>query len=212
MYRNEEPMASRADMQPAGHEPAATRQPTMVPVWDRFVRFAHWTIVFGFFVAYFTEDDLLTLHVWAGYVVGVIATLRIAWGLVGPKHARFTDFLYRPTEVIAYLRDLGRRRGERYLGHSPAGGVMITVLLIGLLVTVGAGLVLYAIDDHSGPLAGLIASTGRGGPWKEIHELLANLMLVLVGVHVAGVLLASYVHRENLVKAMVTGRKRPLSA
>jgi cytochrome b len=206
-------MASRADMQPAGHEPAATRQPTMVPVWDRFVRFAHWTIVFGFFVAYFTEDDLLTLHVWAGYVVGVIATLRIAWGLVGPKHARFTDFLYRPTEVIAYLRDLGRRRGERYLGHSPAGGAMITVLWLGLLATVGAGLVLYAVADHAGPLAGVMGSASGGGrSWREIHELLANLMLALVGLHVAGVLFASHVHHENLTKAMVTGRKRALSA
>lgn len=205
-------MTSRADMQPAGHEPAATRQPTMVPVWDRFVRIAHWTIVVGFFVAYFTEDELLTLHVWAGYVVGLIATLRIAWGVVGPKHARFTDFLYRPAEVIAYLRDFGRRRGQRYLGHNPAGGAMVVILLIGLLATVGSGLVLYAIEDNAGPLAELVAATARGGLWEGVHEVLANLMLALVGLHVAGVLLASYVHRENLVKAMVTGRKRAPSA
>jgi cytochrome b len=199
-------MASRADSGVAAHEA------TMVPVWDGFVRVSHWTIVVGFFVAYFTEDDLLTLHVWAGYVVGVLVLLRIVWGVVGPKHARFVDFLYRPSEVLAYMRDLLRRTGKRYLGHSPAGGAMVIVLLIGLLAVVGTGLVLYAIEEHAGPLAGLVAAGGRGGLWEEAHELLANLMLLLVGVHVAGVLLAAHVHHENLVRAMITGRKRAPSA
>jgi cytochrome b len=166
----------------------------------------------GFFVAYFTEDDLLSLHVWAGYVVGVVVALRIAWGLVGPKHARFSDFLYRPAEVAAYLHNLALRRGRRYLGHSPAGGAMVIVLLIGLLATVGSGLVPYALEDQAGPLAGLIGSARGGDLWEEAHEVLANLMLALVGLHVAGVLLASQVHRENLIKAMVTGRKRSLCA
>jgi hypothetical protein len=71
-------------------------------VWDLFVRAAHWTIVAGFFVAYFTEDDALTLHVWAGYAVGFVVLLRIVWGFVGPRHARFTEFLYRPSEVVSY--------------------------------------------------------------------------------------------------------------
>jgi cytochrome b len=199
-------MVSRADSYVAAHEDS------VVPVWDRLVRVGHWTIVAGFFVAYFTEDDLLTLHVWAGYVVGVVVVLRVAWGLVGPKHARFVDFLYRPAEVFTYLCDLVTRRGKRYLGHNPAGGAMVVVLLIGLLATVGSGLVLYALEDNAGPLAGLVGPAAGGeGIWEEAHEILANLVLVLVGVHVAGVLLASYVHRENLVKAMITGRKRALS-
>jgi cytochrome b len=188
----------------------AADEGAIVPVWDHFVRVAHWTMALGFFVAYFTEDDLLTLHVWAGYVVGLVVALRIAWGLAGPKHARFSDFLYRPAEVVAYLRDLALRHGRRYLGHSPAGGAMVIALLIGLLATVGSGLVLYAIEDQAGPLAALVSSTGRGELWEEAHEVIANLMLVLVGLHVAGVLLASHVHRENLIKAMVTGRKRAL--
>lgn len=203
-------MASRADTG------APARADTLVPVWDRLVRIGHWTIVAGFFVAYFTEDDLLALHVWAGYVVGVVVLLRIAWGVIGPKHARFIDFLYRPAEVLAYLRDLASRRGKRYVGHSPAGGAMVVTLLIGLLAVVGTGLVLYAMHDHAGPLAGLVgsASTVAGGGvrlWEEAHEVVANLLLVLVIVHVAGVLLASHVHHENLIKAMVTGRKRALS-
>jgi cytochrome b len=207
-------------------------------VWDLFVRVAHWTIVAGFFLAYFTEDDALTLHVWAGYAVGVVVLLRIVWGFVGPRHARFADFLYRPSEVAAYLRDLLAFRARRYLGHSPAGGAMALALWVGLLVTVGSGLLLYAIEENAGPLAGIVASAaapdaaaarseqggvedddeapaatgaeGSGERWEEVHEIAANLTLLLVVLHLAGVLLASYVHRENLARAMVTGRKRPM--
>ena len=202
-----------------------------VPVWDRFVRLSHWTIVVGFFVAYLAEEPL-TLHVWAGYAVGVVVVLRILWGFVGPQRARFSDFLYRPAEVVAYARDLLALRGRRHLGHSPAGGAMVVALLLGLLATVGSGLVFYAVDDNAGPLAGFVTSAPEiegdeedeeegdqreaGGSeaaeefWEEAHEVLANLTLLLIALHVGGVLLASYVHRENLVKAMITGQKRAL--
>jgi cytochrome b len=194
-------------MAEAGLAATPSSRPAALRIWDPFVRIAHWTVVIGFFVAYFTEDDLLTLHVWAGYVVGVLAVLRVLWGFVGPRHARFVDFLYRPTEVLAYLRNLAAFRGKRYVGHSPAGGAMVVALLLGLLATVGTGLVLYALHDNAGPLAGLVAGNVR--TWEGVHDLLANAMLVLVILHVAGVLLASYVHRENLPKAMITGDKRP---
>ena len=217
---------------------AAQSPSSTVKVWDLFVRVAHWTIAVAFFIAYFTEDDLLTLHVWAGYTVGLFVVLRVLWGFIGPRHARFSDFLYSPFKVWAYLLEQMTFRAKRYLGHSPAGGAMTIVLLICLAATVWTGLELYAAEKNAGPLAAIsdeVASTGSAKPpvlmrvsdddhkregrrgereeeagefWEELHEVLANVMLVLVLIHIVGVLLASVVHSENLPMAMITGRKR----
>lgn len=209
-----------------------------VPVWDPFVRIAHWTIAVCFFIAYIVEDDPLTLHVWAGYIIGVLIVLRVLWGFAGPRHARFTDFVYAPRTTLTYLVDLLRLRAKRYIGHSPAGGAMVVALLVSLAATVGTGLVVYAQEERAGPLAGFVAeapapmmittvvATAKaddgsdegvglrqdGKPesaFKEVHELVANLTLALVIAHILGVILASIVHHENLARAMVTGRKRP---
>ncbi len=204
-------------------------------VWDFLVRITHWTIVVGFATAYFTEDDLLTAHVWAGYTVGIAVMVRIIWGFVGPKHARFIDFLYRPAAVVSYLLDLLRSRSKRYIGHSPAGGAMVIVLLFCLVGTVITGLALYGAQEKAGPLRALYAATSsvlpdRGlvvtaaadenarerrdasdekeGVLKEYHEVPANIALGLVIVHIMAVFWASMVHRENLAWSMVTGRKR----
>lgn len=210
-----------------------------VKVWDLFVRVAHWTVTASFFIAYFTEDDVLRLHVWAGYTIGIFVLLRVVWGFVGPEHVRFSDFLYSPFTVWRYLIELITFRAKRYLGHSPAGGAMTIVLLLGLAATVWTGLELYAAKDNAGPLAAISTEVApatekdpallvrakderdarRGGRegngdatgefWEELHEVLADAMLALVILHIAGVALASVVHRENLAKAMVTGHKRP---
>ncbi len=201
-------------------------------VWDPFVRITHWTMAVAFFVAYFTEDEVLTLHVWAGYTVGALVVMRVLWGFVGPRHARFSDFLYGPGVVWRYLLDLVAFRARRYLGHSPAGGAMVLALLLGSAAAVWSGLELYAVEENAGPLAALSSDRIVGAAhaneedhkreaerehgndneedlWEEIHETLANLTLVLVLLHFAGVLFASVVHRENLVASMVTGYKRP---
>lgn len=209
-----------------------------VYVWDPFVRVAHWAVAVAFAVAFVTEDDALTPHVWAGYLIGLLVVLRVLWGFVGPRHARFSDFVFRPRIVVRYLFDLLAFRAERYIGHSPAGGAMAVALLIGLSATVGTGLVDYAITEKAGPLAGIVADSSFGlapaapelfraasadedndkgrhengerkkSGWREIHEVFANLTLALVIAHIGGVLLASLVHRENLARAMITGRKR----
>jgi cytochrome b len=208
----------------------------MVKVWDVFVRFSHWAVALGFFVAYLTEDDLLTLHVWAGYAVGLLVVLRLLWGFVGPKHARFTDFLYGPRTVIAYLGSLIAFRAKRHIGHSPPGGAMAIVLWLALLAIVWTGLEVYAIEEGRGPLAAVGAEAvpahadllvlvnedddndddkerdkeGRKAAklWEKFHESISDVVLLLVVVHVGAVGLASLVHRENLVRSMLTGRKR----
>lgn len=208
-----------------------------VRVWDRVVRIGHWTLVLAFFIAYFTEDDFLTLHVWAGYLVVAVVAVRLVWGLIGTRHARFSDFVRSPATILRYMRDLAGHRARRYIGHNPAGGAMIVALLISLSGTAYSGLVLYAVEDAAGPLAGWIADRNASSAlpelvsgayadeqehgdtnehkdeareefWEELHEFFVNFTLLLVVLHVVGVLHASFVDRENLVKAMITGRKR----
>ncbi len=186
------------------------QQPEMVKVWDPLVRLFHWTLVIGFAIAYLTEDDLLDLHVLAGYTVLGLVLFRILWGFVGPRHARFRDFVYPFATIKQYTLDTLARRGKRYLGHNPAGGAMILLLLVCLLLTCFTGLAIYGIEEKAGPLAGLLAGAGefQENVVEEIHEFLANFTLLLVFIHVGGVIYESLLHRESLVKAMINGYKR----
>lgn len=180
-----------------------------VKVWDPVIRIGHWTLVIAFFTAYFTEDEFLAAHVWAGYAIGVVILFRLVWGFTGSEHARFNNFVRSPAVTFTYLADLVRQRSKRYLGHNPAGAAMILALLIFLAGAVFSGVVLYGMEEGAGPLATWVTqSAEREELWEEIHEILANLTLLLVGLHIAGMLFSSYVHSENLVKAMMTGRKR----
>jgi len=179
-----------------------------VKVWDPAIRIGHWTLVIAFFTAYFTEDEFLTAHVWAGYAIGVVIFFRLVWGFTGSEHARFKNFVRTPAVTFAYLADLVRQRSKRYLGHNPAGAAMILALLIFLAGTVFSGVVLYGMEEGAGPLATWVTESAKQEElWEEIHEIFANLTLLLVGLHIAGMLFSSYVHSENLVKAMMTGRK-----
>ena len=181
-----------------------------VVVWDPVVRIFHWLLVFAFFSAYLIEPEESDLHFYAGYAVLALVLVRIVWGFSGSAYARFSDFTYSPAAVFAYLGDAIRLRAKRYLGHSPGGGAMVIALLLMLLATTVSGLMVYGADQHAGPLAPWMSGVSKEGEHllEEIHELLANVTLGLVVLHILGVLLASYSHRENLVKAMITGTKR----
>lgn len=171
-----------------------------VRVWDPFVRIFHWSLVASFALAWVTAEDAKTLHMWAGYAAGALIALRVIWGLVGTRHARFSQFIRSPLTVAAYLRDVVTGREARYLGHNPVGGLMI-VALIATLANVC--------------LTGWMQTTDAywGVEWvEEVHEAIASFMLALVGIHVLGVIVTSLRHRENLVRAMITGRKRPPGA
>jgi cytochrome b len=178
-----------------------------VYVWDPFIRIFHWSLVAAFTIAYLTEEPL-GVHVWAGYVVGIVVVARVIWGFVGLGHARFSDFAYRPATSLRYMRDLVGFHAKRYLGHSPGGAVMVWALLVFLATTVVTGLIVYGGDQQAGPLAGMF-NKGTGEAVEEVHEVVANITLALVFFHIVGVALASFAHHENLVRAMITGYKRP---
>lgn len=183
-----------------------------IPVWDPAVRLFHWSLATAFLVAYFTEDEMETLHVNAGYLIGILIGLRLIWGFVGTPHARFSDFVRTPREVMAYLADALHRRAPRYVGHNPAGGAMVVALLICLAMTVLSGVALYGATDFAGPLAGSFRGERAADVLEAVHELGANLTLLLVVFHLGGVLFSSLEHGENLVKSMITGRKKEAQA
>ncbi|WP_029919790.1 cytochrome b/b6 domain-containing protein [Nevskia soli] len=211
-----------------------------VPVWDAFVRIGHWTLAAAFLTAYFSAEEFEDLHVAAGYWVGGYVIARTLWGFIGSPHARFRDFVYGPRTVFGYLADMAKGRPAHYVGHNPAGGAMILALLLCLAATAVTGLALQAQSENEGPLAPWLghaaaplvatpaaapaagihagkpaeqAEAGDGdSALEEIHELFANLTLGLAILHVLGVIAASLLHRENLVRAMITGRKAAVPA
>ncbi|QPK64639.1 cytochrome b/b6 domain-containing protein [Methylomonas sp. LL1] len=130
-----------------------TNEKQTLRVWEPVIRIGHWILALAFFTAYFTEDDFMTLHVWAGYVVGAYLLTRIVWGFVGGKYARFSSFIYSPSRIMGYLKNLIAAKPQHYIGHNPAGGVMVIALLLSLSATTFTGLKLYAVEDNKGPFA-----------------------------------------------------------
>jgi cytochrome b len=181
-----------------------------IKVWDPVIRIFHWTLVAAFFIAYISGDELLGLHVWAGYLIICLLIFRIVWGLVGSQHARFTDFIYPTATIREYLKNTLRLKAPRYLGHNPAGGIMVVVLLIMLILISVSGLVLYAVDEHAGPLASQLSGVDKS--WDDfleaVHEFFVDFTLILIAIHLGGVLVESLLHRENLIQAMITGLKK----
>ncbi len=182
----------------------------MVKVWDPLVRSFHWLLVIAFLVAYLSEDDFLILHTYAGYTVFGLLLFRLLWGFMGPRHARFGNFVTRPRIAWQYLKDTLLLRAKRYLGHNPAGAAMIVLLLISLLLTTVTGMATYGAVESAGPLAGWFAGIGEFGEdfMKETHEFFANFSVFLVALHVGGVIVESLLHRENLVRSMINGYKQ----
>ncbi len=215
----------------------------IVSVWDPLVRIGHWTLVIAFFTAYFTEDDLMEVHSWAGYTIAAVVLIRIVWGFIGGKYARFTDFIYAPSKVWAYLKNLLTLKPQHFIGHNPAGGLMVVALLLSLGATTLTGMKLYAIEENKGPLSitaqqvqthidkasvistakaeddnnenetlkatnsGYVVDEDAEEYWEELHEIFVNLTLLLVFLHIGGVIFSSFVDKENLVKAMFSGKK-----
>ncbi len=177
-----------------------------VRVWDPLVRVFHWTLVLSFAVAWVSADEFDTLHFWAGYTIAALVAFRVVWGIIGTRHARFTDFIYRFRTIKSYLIDLAALRPKHYVGHNPAGGLMVVILLLSLGLLTFTGMASVAIDGI-GPLAGTWVESISGHWMEDVHEAVANLVLAFVLFHIAGVLVSSLVHGENLVRAMINGKK-----
>ncbi len=165
-----------------------------VTVWDAGVRLFHWALVASVGGAWLLTDPRW-LHRWIGYIVIGLIAFRLIWGLVGSRHARFTDFIPGPRRLVTYLVAMAKGREWRTLGHNPAGAAMIVALLT-LLSGICATGVMMGMDRYFGQ------------EWLEHwHKGLVNGLLALIALHLIGVLLASLRHKENLVAAMIHGQK-----
>lgn len=196
-----------------------------IKVWDPIVRIFHWALVASMIVVWISAEESAALHEAAGYAILGLIAVRVMWGFIGSKHARFSNFIKGPTDTIAYIGDIAKHREKRHIGHNPAGAAMVVALIAMIAATgftgwlsedearmamlppvpqvIGAAI---ADDDHD--KAHESREHHEDSAIKEIHEALANLLLILIALHVAGVVLASVRHKESLVKAMITGKKR----
>ena len=168
-------------------------------VWDPLVRILHWAQLASVAMAWLTHKGGGAWHECAGYASLLLIALRIAWGWAGSRYAHFGQFVRSPGVTLYYARQLLARNEPRYIGHNPLGGWMI-LLMITNLVLVGFSGWLYTTDAY------------WGEQWLEsAHNALAWSLVVLIAMHLAGVAVTSYRHAENLVGAMLHGRKRPPS-
>ncbi len=209
-----------------------------VYVWDKFIRVFHWSLVALFTFSYLTGESESDLHAYSGYLIIALVLMRILWGFIGSKYARFKDFVKTPGTVIRYAKSMASEEPEHYRGHNPLGGLMVVAMLATLLMITFSGLKLYAAEEGKGPFAASYEVSllnqsyadsdddsseeegdGEGYEgnheedeeaeefWEEIHETAVNFMLLLILLHIGGVVFSSKIHKESLVKAMVTGYK-----
>ena len=167
-----------------------------VLVWDLPLRVFHWLLAGSFVGAFLTAESerWRDVHAVLGYTVLAMVAFRLLWGVFGTRYARFDALPLAPQRALAYLKSLVSGRPEHHVGHNPAGSLAIYALL-----ALAAGTA----------LTGLAAFADIGGEWLgELHEGIANTMLAVVIFHIAGVVVGSLAHRENLAAAMLTGRKR----
>ncbi len=167
---------------------------TEYTVWGRFIRFFHITIALGFFAnaTFFSESGFL--HNWIGYALAGLVVMRVVWGLIGPKHSRFSQFVKGRPAVLAQINDIARHARRTHLGHSPLGGLMILNLL-GTILAICA--------------TGVLLSTDAPANWiGDVHEALVGWASFSIAVHVLAVFWESLRTQINLPAAIFTGRKR----
>ena len=173
---------------------------TAIRVWDAPTRVFHWLLVLSFAGAYLTSESerWSLVHITLGYTLGGLITFRLIWGFVGTRYARFTSFVKGPSEVLQYAKSMATLKPKHFVGHNPLGAVAIVLLIVSGIAIVVTG---YAAFNEIGE------------EWvAELHEVASHIMLILVGIHIVGVIAASWLHKENLARAMVNGFKQGKAA
>jgi cytochrome b len=178
-------------------------------VWDWPVRIVHWGLVVSILGAFITNRlgvSYFPYHAFLGYTVIVLVVFRVCWGFVGPRHARFSSFVKGPKAVLRYIHASGRGWKTRHAGHNPLGAAMV-LLLLGLLAA-QAAFGLFANDEilEAGPFAGLV-SKGVSLDLTSLHRKLFYVIAGAAGLHIGAVLWHWRVKGDNLVGAMITGKK-----
>ena len=206
----------------------ATKDESNKQTWDLALRVFHWLLVTFFCISYLTSDIEDSIHPYSGYVIIGLLCFRIIWGFVGGKHARFADFIYTRQQIINYAKGMMSGKLPQHEGHNPVASLMVFALLASLIVTTFSGLKAYGEEGH-GPLAAqstftiiaeaqASASYEKNGKehehehesiWEEVHEFFANFTVFLIVLHIMGVIISSRLEKQNLVKAMITGHKKP---
>lgn len=194
--------------------------------WDPVVRLSHWLIAAAVIINGLISEPGGTIHIWIGWIAMAVLVIRLVWGFIGPREARFTAFLPDPRAAVSHLFSLVRGKPKEYPSHNPAGTIMVYALWACLAAVIATGLILTdaktpitiakeraAVEQGdwsvlAGDDEGEEPAEDSGEIVKEIHETAANLMLILALVHVAGVAAESYALRRNLVRPMIKGPPR----
>jgi len=201
-----------------------------VQVWDIGIRIFHWSLVFFFIFSYLTGDEFDTIHSYSGYAIAVLLIFRIVWGFIGSTYARFKSFIFSPLTTHEYTLSLMKGQPKHYYGHNPLASLMVFALIIALSATIFTGLKAYGLQGE-GLLASsdaeLVSETLSKAEnekyvaqysyleeeeehfWEDTHELFANLVLLLVFIHIIGVIISSVVHKESVFGSMIDGKKEP---
>ena len=165
------------------------------PVWDRFVRLFHWTLVTCVLVNYFVLDDGEALHQWIGYLAAALVLARIVWGFIGSRHARFSDFFPTPARLVRHIRQLRAGKPEMHWGHNPLGALML-LALVSLVLGLGVTGWMQTLDAW------------WGEEWlQDFHELLGNVLIGLATLHALAAIVMGRLERTRLIRAMFTGIK-----
>lgn len=180
------------------------------PLWDVPTRLMHWTLAGSVTVCLATgflfPPEAMIVHYWSGAIAAAVVVARVVWGFFGPQHSRFAHFPVRPSHLVAHGRAVLARKVAHWDGHPPLGALMVILLLVGVAVTVVAGAIALGGQEKAGPLAWLVTFS-MGHDAAELHEVLGLIVLLMVGGHLAGVVVESRLMKENLARSMITGRR-----